>query len=73
MMVNVVQSIYIQRRYHVLLYNCSTVQQNPKSRANQCFFVRLIRGNNLHHSMDVANTKYDAIFDLQGKFFPCSS
>ena len=27
------------------------------------------RGNNLRHSMDVVNTKYDVIFDLQGKFF----
>ena len=29
-----------------------------------------IRGSNLRHSMDVANTRYDAMFDLQGKFFP---
>ena len=27
------------------------------------------RGNNLRHSMDVVNTKYDVNFDLQGKFF----
>ena len=27
------------------------------------------RGNNLRHSMDVANTLYGAIFDLHGKFF----
>ena len=28
------------------------------------------RDNNLRHSMDVVNTQYDAIFNLQGKFFP---
>ena len=29
-----------------------------------------IRGNNLRHGIDVVNTSYDSIFDLQGKFFP---
>ena len=33
-------------------------------------FTRVYRGNNLRHSMGVANTKYGSIFDLQGKFFP---
>ena len=28
------------------------------------------RGSNLRHSMDVANTWYNAIFELHGKFFP---
>ena len=34
-----------------------------------CNFVEDIgRGNNLRHSMNVANTEYGSIFDLQGKF-----
>ena len=35
-----------------------------------CLGFFYFRGNNLRHSMDVANTYYDAIFDLQGKFLP---
>ena len=32
--------------------------------------VAIPRGNNLRHSINVANTKYGAIFHLQDKFFP---